>query len=72
MDLLNICLAQTAQEKTLTILYISLFVVAFGMLVLDTLAKKQWSNKTMKPFIWIVFLLSLVALIVLIISANKS
>lgn len=75
MKLSNIgyLLEQTAQEKNLTVLYVSLFVVALGMLALDTVAMGKWSpkSKAVKIFIWIVFCASLVGLILLLVSRNK-
>lgn len=68
----NLLLEQTLQEKNLTLLYVTLFVVAFGMLVLDTLAMKKWTPKAVKSFLWVVFCASLVGLIILIVSSNKN
>lgn len=74
MDFLSICytLEQTAQEKNLTVLYITLFVIAMGMLVFDTLAMKKWTPKAVKGFLWVVFVASLVGLIILLASQNRN
>lgn len=74
MNLLSICytLEQTAQEKNLTILYVTLFVIAMGMLVLDTLAMKKWTPKAVKGFLWVIFVVALVALIILFVSAKRN
>lgn len=67
MNLLSIyhILAQTTQEKNLTILYVTLFVLAMGMLVFDTLAMKKWTPKAVKGLLWVIFVVALVALIIL-------
>lgn len=70
-SMISFLLEQTVQEKNLTILYVTLFVIAFGMLALDTLAMKKWTPKATKALIWIVFCASMVGLIILIVSGNK-
>ena len=74
MNLLSICYAleQTAQEKTLTVLYVTLFVIAVGMLVLDTLAMNKWTPKAVKGFLWFLFIVSLAGLIILMVSSKRS
>lgn len=64
-------LAQTAQERTLTILYVSLFVLAMGLLVLDSLVMKKWTPKSIKGLLFVILLISLVAVIMLFISASR-
>ncbi len=62
----NLLLAQTALEKKLTILYVSLFVFFLLMLILDSRGSQNWiSNKTLKIIIVTFFILATVALIVL-------
>lgn len=65
-------LAQTAQERNLTMLYVTLFVIAMGMLVLDTLAMKKWTPKAVKGLLWVIFIIALVALVILFVSAAKN
>ncbi len=65
-------LEQTTQEKNLTILYVTLFVIAMGMLVLDTLANKKWTPKAVHGFLWFLFIVSLVALVILFVFASKN
>lgn len=74
MNFLSTCytLAQTAQEKNLTVLYVTLFVIAMGMLVLDTFAMKKWTPKAVKGFLWVIFIVALVALIILFVSSKKN
>ena len=69
---INYLLEQTTQEKNLTILYVSLFVVAMGMLVFDTLAMKKWSPKGVKSLLWIIFGIALVALIILFAKSKNN
>ncbi len=64
-------LAQTAQERTLTILYVSLFVLAMGLLVLDTLVMKKWTPKAIKGLLFIILIISFIAVILLFISASR-
>lgn len=64
--LMTFLLEQTAQEKRLTILYITLFVVAMGMLVLDTFAMKKWSPKGVNVLLYIILIIAIVALVVLL------
>lgn len=74
MNILSICitLAQTAQEKNLTILYVSLFVLAMGLLVLDSIAMKKWTPKATKGLLFAILIVALVALVFLLVSANKN
>lgn len=64
-------LAQTAQERTLTILYVSLFVLAMGLLVLDSIVMKKWTPKAIKGLLFVILLISLAAIIILFISASR-
>ena len=74
MSFLSICytLEQTVQEKNLTILYVTLFVIAMGMLVFDTLAMKKWTPKAVKGLLWAIFVVALVALIVLFVKSKTN
>ena len=74
MNFVSVCytLAQTAQEKNLTVVYVTLFVIAMGMLVLDTVAMKKWTPKAVKGFLWFIFVVALVALVVLFVSSKRS
>ena len=62
-------LEQTAEEKRLTVLYVSLFVVAIGMLVIDSLAMKQWTPKGINVLLYIILIIAFVAMILLITSS---
>lgn len=63
---LNLILAQTPEEKKLTVLYVSLFVFLLVMLVIDSIAQKKWiSNKPLKKITWVLLFLALIALAVL-------
>ena len=62
-------LEQTAEEKRLTVLYVSLFVVAIGMLVLDSLAMKKWTPSGVKVLLFIILIVAFVAMILLISSS---
>ena len=74
MNLLNAiyCLEQTAQEKNLNVLYVTLFVIAMGMIVLDSVAQKKWSPKSVKGLLWVIFAIAIFALIFLIVSSRKN
>ena len=61
-------LEQTAQEKQLTILYVSLFVLVIGMLVLDSLAMNKWGSKKVKILLFVILAVVLVALILLVVT----
>ena len=62
---INLLLAQTEQEKKLTMLYVGLFVFLLMMLIVDSRGSQNWiSNKTLK---WITITLFIIAVIVLII-----
>ena len=63
-------LAQTTQERNLTILYVALFVLVIGMLVFDTLAMKKWSPKGVHLLLYILLVAAVVALVVLL-ATNK-
>ena len=64
--LINFLLEQTQQEKQLTILYVSLFVVVMGMLVIDALAMQKWTPKPIHILLMVILAIALVALILLI------
>lgn len=66
------CLEQTAQEKNLTFLYVTLFVIAMGMLVLDSIAQKKWTPKAVKGLLWAIFAIAIVSLIFLMVSSGKN
>ena len=74
MNLLSVIyfLEQTTQEKNLTILYVSLFVVLMGMLVFDTLAMKKWTPKGVKGLLWVVFTIALIALIIIFTKSKNN
>ena len=72
-------LEQTAQEKQLTILYVSLFALVMGMLVLDSLVMNKWTKKNdsksglkgIRPvnlLLFIILIIVIVALILLIVT----
>ena len=63
---LNLLLAQTEQEKKLTMLYVGLFVFVMLLLVLDGRSTENWmSNKTLKWIAILFFFIAAIALIVL-------
>lgn len=63
---INLLLAQTEQEKRLTVLYVSLFVFMLTLLVIDSVAKKKWiSSKPLKKITWVLLFIALIALAVL-------
>jgi len=66
LHLITYLLEQTAQEKQLTILYVSLFVVVMGMLVIDALAMQKWTPKPIHILLMVILAIALVALILLI------
>lgn len=59
-------LAQTTQERNLTILYLALFVLVIGMLVFDTLAMKKWSPKGVHVLLYALLVGAIVALVILL------
>ena len=62
---ISLLLAQTEQEKKLTMLYVGLFVFLLMMLIVDSRGSQKWiSNKTLK---WITITFFIIAVIVLII-----
>lgn len=65
-------LKQTPQERNLTILYVCLFVLAMGMLVLDSIAMKKWTPKSVKGLLFAILIVSVIALIILFVSASKN
>lgn len=78
---LKFLLEQTAQEKQLTILYVSLFVIVIGMLVLDMLAQARWTRSTdvqkkginpVHVLLLVILVVALVALILLVISSRSN
>ncbi len=60
-------LAQTAQEKKLTLLYVGLFCFGLMMLVIDTQAGKRWvgDNKLLTKIIGVVFVIIIIVFIIL-------
>lgn len=66
LGMINLILAQTEQEKRLTILYVSLFVFLLVFLVIDSDGQKKWiSNGPLKKITWVLLIVGLVALAVL-------
>lgn len=66
LEMINLLLAQTEQEKRLTVLYVSLFVFMLTLLVIDSVAKKKWiSSKPLKKITWVLLFIALIALAVL-------
>ncbi len=68
LGMINFLLAQTAEEKRLTILYVSLFCFLMIMLVIDSVAKKKWtgdSKGVIKKTAWVFLIIGLIALAVL-------
>jgi len=61
-------LEQTAQEKQLTILYVSLFAIVMGLLVIDSLAMNKWGTKKVKVLLFVILTIVLVALILLVVT----
>lgn len=59
-------LAQTTQERNLTILYVCVFVLVVGMLVFDTFAMKKWSPKGVHILLYILLVGAIVALVILL------
>lgn len=64
---LNLLLAQTAQEKRLTILYVSLFAFLLVLLLIDSREGKKWvgGNKLLYQILIVAVVLVVVALVVL-------
>ena len=64
---LNLLLAQTAQEKKLTLLYVSLFAFLCLLLFMDTRERKVLvgGNKTLAKIILVVLFLVMITLVVL-------
>lgn len=66
LGMINLILAQTEQEKRLTVLYVSLFVFLLVFLVIDSGGQKKWiSNGPLKKISWVLLILGLIALAVL-------
>lgn len=64
--MMNLLLAQTEQEKRLTILYVSLFVFLMVLLIIDSVAKQKYiKSKPIKRVTWILLFIGLIALTVL-------
>ena len=63
----NLLLAQTEQEKKLTLLYVSLFVFLCLLLFIDTREMKKYvgGNKTLGKIILAVLILAIIVLVVL-------
>lgn len=74
MNILSIiyCLEQTAQERNLTVLYVCLFLLAMGMLLLDAFAMKKWTPKAVKGFLCFLFIASLAGVIFLLVWASRN
>ncbi len=64
---LNLILAQTQQERNLTILYVSLFVLLVFMLFLDTREAKKFvgGNKILAKIILFMLIIAIIVLAVL-------
>lgn len=63
---LNILLAQTAQEKKMTFLYVTLFVFLCLLLFIDSREKKSLiGNKTLAKIVLFMLILAIVVLVVL-------
>ena len=63
---LSLLLAQTEQERKLTVLYVSLFVFLLMMLIIDSRGgQKIMTNKTINKIVMVLFILAVIALIVL-------
>lgn len=64
---LNLLLAQTPQEKRLTILYVSLFAFLVLMLVIDSREGKKWvgGNKILSKILIGALIIVLIVLVVL-------
>lgn len=64
---LNLLLAQTAQEKKLTFLYVGLFAFLCLLLFIDTRENKKWvgGNKILGKIILGALFLGIIAMIVL-------
>lgn len=62
----NILLAQTAQEKKLTVLYVSLFAFFCLLLFLDGRNGGKWisGNKTLSKIAFVVMIIALIAMAV--------
>ncbi len=66
LGMINLLLAQTEQEKRLTILYVSLFVFLMVLLIIDSVAKQKYiKSKPIKRVTWILLFIGLIALTVL-------
>lgn len=63
----NMLLAQTAQEKKLTILYVSLFAFFCLLLFLDGKNGGKWigGNKTLTKIAFVIMILALIAMVVI-------
>ena len=62
----NLLLAQTALEKKLTLLYVSLFVFLLLLLIIDSRESKIWmTNKTINKIVLFVLIVAAIALVVL-------
>ncbi len=71
LSLINFVAAQTQQEKNLTLLYVCLFVLLMGMLVLDTFAMKKWTPKGVHILLYVLLLASVIALILLLVYSKN-
>ena len=60
-------LAQTEQEKRLTILYVCLFAFLLVMLIIDAREGKKWvgGNKLLYKILFVALVLALIAIVVL-------
>ena len=63
---LNLLLAQTAQEKKLTVLYVSLFAFFCLILFLDGKNGGKWigGNKTLTKIAFVIMIIALIAMAV--------
>lgn len=63
---INILLAQTAEQRKLTILYVSIFAFFCLMLVIDSREKKMYvSGKTLQKIVTFALIITLIILVIL-------
>lgn len=63
---ISLLLEQTAQEKKLTILYVALFILAIGMLVIDSITMNKYGTKGSKILLFLILIVAIIALLLLI------
>lgn len=68
---INLLLAQTTQERNLTLLYLALFILVLGMLVLDNHVK-AWKSAALKWFIYTLLIIVLVVFIILLVTRSNN